>query len=65
LNESRVQEQESKDYFLHTGKGYKVLQFGTDVRGGMEAMVLIARALVNQKGGGGEDYIKERWIERI
>ena len=52
LCESRVQEQESIDYFLHTGKGYKVLQFGTDISGGMEAMVLIAKALVAQKGGG-------------
>jgi hypothetical protein len=50
LCESRVGAKDSKDYFLHSGKGFKVLQFGTDVSGGMEAMVLIANTLVHQEG---------------
>ena len=52
LCESRVEAKKSSDYFLHSGKGFKVLQFGTDVRGGMEAMVLIANALVHEVGKG-------------
>ena len=50
LCESRIKEEESKEYFLHSGNGYKVLQFGTHVSGGMEAMLMIADTLVHEKG---------------
>ena len=52
LCESRVREKDSKSYFLHSGKGYKVLQFGTQVAGGMEAITTIADALVHEEGKG-------------
>ena len=45
LCESRVEAKKSSDFFLHSGKGYKVHQFATGVPGGMEAMYLIANAL--------------------
>ena len=50
LCESRVGAKKSSDFFLHSGEGYKVLQFATDVPGGMEAMYLIADALVHEGG---------------
>jgi len=52
LVEKTVPHSETEDFFLHSGEGYKVLQFGNRIRGGAEAAVFLVEGLVGKEGGG-------------
>lgn len=52
LTEHTVSTEHTKDYFLTQGDRYQVLQFGTDIRGGAEAVISLASHLVHEKGKG-------------
>ena len=52
LVEKTVPHSETENFFLHSGEGYKVLQFGNRIRGGAEAAVFLVEGLVGKEGGG-------------
>ena len=50
LCDRTVDASESQEFFLHTGDGYKVLQFGTSIRGGAEAAHMLVDLRVHEEG---------------
>jgi len=52
LVEKTVPHSETENFLLHSGEGYKVLQFGNRIRGGAEAAGFLVEGLVEKEGGG-------------